>query len=38
MKLKEQGIKTDPVFCTLLGLKVDLYEALLEYCRQNGFI
>lgn len=31
IKLKESGIKTEPAFGLLLGLKVNVYEELLDY-------
>ena len=36
--LKQQGIKTEPAFCEVLGIKGDPYERLIEMGREKGII
>lgn len=38
MKLKQQGYKTEPAFCKVLGIKGDPYEGLIRYGLQRELI
>jgi hypothetical protein len=38
VKLKQSGIKTEPAFCEVLGIKGDPYSELIHYGREKGFI
>ncbi|WP_277673569.1 DUF4269 domain-containing protein [Piscibacillus halophilus] len=36
--LKQNGYKTEPAFCKVLGLSGDSYEALIEYGKKQSYI
>jgi Domain of unknown function (DUF4269) len=38
IKLKQQGYKTEPAFCTVLGIEGDPYEGLIQFGKSMGII
>ncbi|MGM8216049.1 DUF4269 domain-containing protein [Bacillaceae bacterium W0354] len=38
IKLKKEGLKTEPAFCKLLNIEGDPYDELIVYGKKNGFI